>query len=51
MTVTAAAAVRKAQKNKDLSAAGTLWWMERELEEAKKYKPSGGINKGKFDKV
>eukprot|EP00808_Paulinella_micropora_P029264 g38474.t1 len=41
ITVTAEAAVRKAQKAKGLKAAGALWWLQRELTEAKKYKPSG----------
>ena len=47
--VTAEAAVRKAQKaggDGDV-APGALWWMGRELEEAKKYKPQkkGGVPK------
>lgn len=33
------AAVRKAQKQGGSAAAGALWWVERELAEAKKYKP------------
>jgi len=35
----AEAAVRKAQKQGGSAAAGALWWVERELAEAKKYKP------------
>jgi hypothetical protein len=37
--VTAQAALRKAQKSKDLSAAGKLWYIDREIAEAAKYKP------------
>ena len=39
--ITAEASIRKAQKmSADSSvAAGSVWWMNRELEEAKKYKP------------
>eukprot|EP01100_Stratorugosa_tubuloviscum_P002063 TRINITY_DN1475_c0_g1_i1.p1 TRINITY_DN1475_c0_g1~~TRINITY_DN1475_c0_g1_i1.p1 ORF type:complete len:220 (+),score=117.75 TRINITY_DN1475_c0_g1_i1:186-845(+) len=37
--LTAEAAVRKAQRMEGVAAQGTLWWMERELAEAKKYKP------------
>eukprot|EP01112_Ceratiomyxa_fruticulosa_P015909 TRINITY_DN4757_c0_g1_i1.p1 TRINITY_DN4757_c0_g1~~TRINITY_DN4757_c0_g1_i1.p1 ORF type:complete len:223 (-),score=63.11 TRINITY_DN4757_c0_g1_i1:171-839(-) len=37
--VTAEAAVRKAQKIPSVSAQGGIWWVNRELEEAKKYKP------------
>jgi len=40
--LTAEAAVRKAQKLGGVAAQGALWWVERELEEAKKYKPRGG---------
>lgn len=40
--LTAEAAVRKAQKLGGLAAQGALWWVDRELEEAKKYKPRGG---------
>jgi len=36
--LTAEAAVRKCQKLGG-SAMGSLWWLDRELEEAKKYKP------------
>jgi len=38
--ITAEAAVRKAQKEGNIAAAGTSWWLNRELEEQKKYKPS-----------
>jgi len=41
--LTAEAAVRKAQKLEDSVAQGQLWWLSRELEEAKKYKPKGGV--------
>jgi len=41
--ITAEAAVRKAQKFKDVQAQGTLWWLNAELEEAKLYKPRGGV--------
>merc|ERR1712083_245318 len=37
--VTAQAALRKAQKSKNLNAMGKLWFIERELAEAAKYKP------------
>eukprot|EP00483_Globobulimina_turgida_P000767 UN00767 len=37
--VTAQAALRKARKSKNLNAMGKLWVIERELEEAAKYKP------------
>jgi len=39
--VTAEAQVRKAQKLKGDQPQGALWWVGRELEEAKKYKPRG----------
>jgi hypothetical protein len=48
--VTAEAAVRKAKKMEGGAAQGQLWWIERELEEAKKYKPKGGLRKSKFEK-
>lgn len=48
--ISAEAAVRKAQKSKDVQAQGTLWWLNAELEEAKKYKPSGGVRKGSMFK-
>ena len=37
--VTAQAAIRKAQKSKALDAMGKLWFVEREIAEAAKYKP------------
>jgi len=37
--LTAEAAVRKAQKLGGVAAQGALWWVDRELTEAKKYKP------------
>lgn len=37
--VTAQAALRKAQKSKDLNAMGKLWYIDREIQEAAKYKP------------
>ena len=37
--VTAQAALRKAQKSKNLNALGKLWFIEREVQEAAKYKP------------
>jgi len=37
--LTAEAAVRKAQKLGGLAAQGALFWIERDLQEAKKYKP------------
>merc|ERR1711879_19152 len=46
--ISAEAKVRKAQKSKDLSAQGALWWIAKELEEAKRYKPKGGIDKSRF---
>jgi len=39
--LTAEAAVRKAQKMKGEQPQGALWWVDRELQEAKKYKPRG----------
>jgi hypothetical protein len=44
--ISAEAAVRKAQKSKDVQAQGKLWWLNKELEEAKKYKPQGGVKVG-----
>jgi hypothetical protein len=41
--LTAEAAVRRAQKLAGGVCAGDLWWLERELTEAKKYKPKGGV--------
>merc|ERR1719150_2802611 len=46
--ITAEAKVRAAQKSKDVTAMGKTWWMGRELSEAKKYKPKGGIDKKRF---
>jgi len=37
--VTAEAAVRKAKKEGSDQALGAMWWVEREMAEAKKYKP------------
>jgi len=37
--LTAEAAVRKAQKLGGTAAQGAIWWVNRELEEVKKYKP------------
>eukprot|EP01120_Amphizonella_sp_Union-15-10_P000825 TRINITY_DN10854_c0_g1_i1.p1 TRINITY_DN10854_c0_g1~~TRINITY_DN10854_c0_g1_i1.p1 ORF type:complete len:229 (+),score=63.12 TRINITY_DN10854_c0_g1_i1:126-812(+) len=37
--LSAEAAVRKAQKAEGMVAPGHVWWMDRELAEAKKYKP------------
>jgi len=37
--ITAEAAVRKAQKLGGEDAQGAVWWVNRDLEEAKKYKP------------
>eukprot|EP00028_Trichosphaerium_sp_Am-I-7-wt_P012107 CAMPEP_0168523540 /NCGR_PEP_ID=MMETSP0405-20121227/10044_1 /TAXON_ID=498012 /ORGANISM="Trichosphaerium sp, Strain Am-I-7 wt" /LENGTH=220 /DNA_ID=CAMNT_0008545433 /DNA_START=158 /DNA_END=821 /DNA_ORIENTATION=+ len=37
--LTAEAAVRKAAKMEGTAAQGSIWFMQRELEEAKKYKP------------
>lgn len=41
--LSAEAAVRKAQREGGKDAQGTIWWATRELEEAKKYKPKGGV--------
>jgi chromosome segregation ATPase len=41
--ISAEAAVRIAQKKGNQQAQGALWWINRELEEAKKYKPRGGV--------
>jgi len=38
-------AVRKAQSVGDKNSPGMVWFMNRELEEAKKYQPRGGIQK------
>jgi len=46
--ITAEAAVRKAQKSKDMTAQGKAWLLSYELAQAKKYKPKGGISKGRF---
>merc|ERR1712087_93910 len=37
--ITAKAAVRKAQKSDDVAAQGKMWFVEREIAEAAKYKP------------
>jgi len=37
--ITAEAAVRKAAKTGSQDSLGKIWWMEREIAEAKKYKP------------
>merc|ERR1711997_526687 len=37
--VTAQAALRKAQKSKNLDAMGKLWYIDHEIAEAAKYKP------------
>merc|ERR1712130_570571 len=37
--ITAKAAVRKAQKSEDVAAMGKLWFVNRGVEEAAKYKP------------
>ena len=45
--ITAEAALRAAKKAGGVEAPGELWWCERELLEARKYKPksAGGIAK------
>jgi len=43
--LTAEAAVRKAGGSGKVISPGLVWYMERELEEAKKYKPKGGLQK------
>mmetsp|Transcript_7619 Transcript_7619/g.9471 ORF Transcript_7619/g.9471 Transcript_7619/m.9471 type:complete len:252 (-) Transcript_7619:182-937(-) len=48
--VTAQAAVRKAQKGANLKAPGASWWITRDLEEMKKYKP-GKKPKKSFNEV
>jgi len=45
LLLTAQADVRKAQKDKNMAAQGTLWWLQREIDEAMKYKPQGGLKK------
>jgi len=42
-TLTAEAAVRKAQKLGGESAQGSLWFLDRELKEAQKYKPKRNL--------
>merc|ERR1712241_1583766 len=37
--VSAKAAIRKAQKSDDVAAQGKLWFVQREIDEAAKYKP------------
>jgi len=46
--ITAEAAVRKAEKSKDVSCQGQIWWLKREMREAKSYKAKGGIDKSRF---
>lgn len=46
--ITAEAAVRKAQKQGGKTSMGDIWFMEKELKEAKAYKPKGGIDKSRF---
>jgi len=41
--LTAEAALRRAQKSGNLAAPGKGWWLSREVEEAKKYKPKGNL--------
>jgi len=48
LLITAEAALRKAKKSKDLFAMGKQWMLGWELKQAKAYKPSGGIKKGRF---
>lgn len=43
--LTAQAAVRKAQKDKNMNAQGTLWFLNKELEVAQSYKPKGNLKK------
>ena len=43
VVLSAEAAVRKAQREGGTDTQGTMWWAGRDLEEAKKYKPKGGI--------
>eukprot|EP00484_Ammonia_sp_Unknown_P025896 CAMPEP_0197040442 /NCGR_PEP_ID=MMETSP1384-20130603/17132_1 /TAXON_ID=29189 /ORGANISM="Ammonia sp." /LENGTH=241 /DNA_ID=CAMNT_0042471197 /DNA_START=29 /DNA_END=754 /DNA_ORIENTATION=+ len=47
--VSAKAALRKAQKSTDLNAMGKLWFVERELEEAAKYKPKANWKRQGID--
>lgn len=43
--ITAEAAVRKAKKDKTTSAAGSDWWVDRDMAEAAKYKPPAKVLK------
>uniref|UniRef100_A0A2P2I6M8 Actin bundling protein n=1 Tax=Hirondellea gigas TaxID=1518452 RepID=A0A2P2I6M8_9CRUS len=47
MILSAEAAVRTVKKSGTIEAAGLLWWIERELEEVRRYKPQskGGRSK------
>lgn len=46
--VTAQAKLRKLKKNPDKDCMGKQWFLEKELSEAARYKPSGGIDKSRF---
>lgn len=41
--ISAQAAVKKARKSQNVAAQGAFWFVERELEEAKKYKPKSNL--------
>jgi hypothetical protein len=43
MVISAEAAVRKAKKMENNVCMGAVWWLERELDEAKRYKPKGTL--------
>merc|ERR1712045_871104 len=44
--VSAQAALRKAQKSKNVNAMGKLWFIDREIAEAAKYKPKANWKRG-----
>ena len=46
--VTAQAALRKAQKSDNVNAMGKLWVIQREIEEAAKYKPKANWKRAAF---
>jgi len=46
--ISAQAKIRICQKKGDLTAQGDVWWLQHELDEAKNYKPKGGIDKSRF---
>lgn len=46
--VDAKLAVKKAQQSSNIAAQGKLWWINKQVEEASKYKPKSNLKKSEL---